>query len=301
MNRRNTFWSGPAECRAIPHSKTLRVYRGHWKTRQVLDCASPLALWQRAEEGRWANHQLQHALGRKRQRTGRAQRRRRFSPSFCNGRQSQSGVALCLPPQSKVSQLAARFMESFHGQLRARNGGHELMVHDASGSLKAPASPAPSKRFAPFRSRSPGHGASSRSRARNISNIHIPRAPVPPGGRARRACSRVLPRPLTHARCSSSSGATALSTSISQINSQSQPKSSSEERGLPGVGANEAVRFLSPFAGFVDDRFLQFQQFLDRLFRGFSLSLLHVGRSVVMKPPSVKPLAQRGNLDPVNP
>ncbi len=30
MNRKNTFWSGPAECRGIPHAKTLRVYRGHW-------------------------------------------------------------------------------------------------------------------------------------------------------------------------------------------------------------------------------------------------------------------------------
>ncbi len=37
--------------RGLPQSKTLRDVRGRWKVRQVLDCASPLALWRRAREG----------------------------------------------------------------------------------------------------------------------------------------------------------------------------------------------------------------------------------------------------------
>jgi hypothetical protein len=34
--------------RGLPQSKTLRDYRGRWEVRQVLDCASLLALWCRA-------------------------------------------------------------------------------------------------------------------------------------------------------------------------------------------------------------------------------------------------------------
>ncbi len=34
--------------RGLPQSKTLRDHRGCWEIRKVLDCASPLALWQRA-------------------------------------------------------------------------------------------------------------------------------------------------------------------------------------------------------------------------------------------------------------
>src|SRR5256885_1933593 len=38
--------------RGLPQSKTLSYRRGRREVRQVLDCASPLALWLRARDGR---------------------------------------------------------------------------------------------------------------------------------------------------------------------------------------------------------------------------------------------------------
>ena len=38
----------PKSGRGLPQSKTLRDQSGRWEVRQVLECASPLALWPRA-------------------------------------------------------------------------------------------------------------------------------------------------------------------------------------------------------------------------------------------------------------
>lgn len=43
----NILWEGKSG-RGLPHSKMLRESQGRWKVRQVLECASPLALWARA-------------------------------------------------------------------------------------------------------------------------------------------------------------------------------------------------------------------------------------------------------------
>ena len=138
--------------RGLPHSKTLCDHRGRWEFRQVLECASPLALWERVRDEHRRNFVLRLITLE-----GESGRGRPQSKTLCDHRggwedrqvlDCASPLALCSPKSLKLLHAyavvcaACAFLWQFSAGVQPystvtaiRNGAAEVVIFDTKSKL----------------------------------------------------------------------------------------------------------------------------------------------------------------------